>query len=260
MVGAPVSVPTPPVYSLFVSCFNEAHVIGRTLDKVSEIVARVGQPSEVIIIDDASSDGSIDILRAYRRRASFPLRIFRNEVNVGLARNFFWAAKLGRGTYFRIVWGGDITPIETHCALHAAMGRADIIVPDYSAATGGSLFRRLLSRAFVFLVNLFSGLPIRYYNGGAMFKRDDVVNAQISTSGFGFQAELIVALIMAGRSHVEIPLNAVRDIESSSVNWRNFLSIAHSFLKILGWRLIRRPPTLDMPRICKEIPPEKDEG
>jgi len=70
----------------------------------------------------------------------------------------------------------------------------------------------------------------------------------------------IVALIMAGRSHVEIPLSAVRDIESGSVNWRNFLSIAHGFLKILGWRFFRRPPTLDMPRICKEVLPDKEIG
>lgn len=244
---------TPPSYTLFVSCYNEAHVIGRTLDKVKAVVARLGQPTEVIVIDDASQDGSVAVLERYLREGSLDLRVFRNKSNVGLARNFFWAAKIARGRYFRLVWGGDLSSVETHLAIHAAAGQADIIVPDYSDAVGGSLMRRIISRIFVTLCNLASGLKLRYYNGGALFPREDVVNAQVGASGFGFQAELISALVMSGRSYVEIPLKTFRDTESNSVNLLNFLSVAHTLMKIFGWRLIRRTRTLDMPRICQEI-------
>jgi glycosyltransferase involved in cell wall biosynthesis len=248
------------VNSLFVSCYNEEQVIGRTLDKVKAMVVALGEPTEVIVIDDASQDGSVAVLERYLAEGALDLRVFRNRRNVGLARNFFWAAKLARGRYFRLVWGGDVTPLASHLAIHGAAGRADIVIPDYSGATGGSLFRRALSRLFVALCNGASGLNVRYYNGGALFCREDVVDAEIRASGFGFQAELITALLQAGRSYVELPLQAVRDPVSSSVNWRNVLSVVHTLAKIVAWRLLRPTRTLDMPRICEEVSDPTDRG
>ena len=45
-------------------------------------------PDELIVCDDASSDRSVEIVEAFARRVSFPVRLFRNARNLGYVKNF----------------------------------------------------------------------------------------------------------------------------------------------------------------------------
>lgn len=71
--------------SIVVPCYNRAHTI---FDTISSIQRNINTPHEVLIIDDASTDGTAEILRSY----SFDdnVRVFFNTSNKGqnAARNF----------------------------------------------------------------------------------------------------------------------------------------------------------------------------
>lgn len=227
--------------TFFVPCYNEAEVIGRTLDKVETISQAIGRSFEIVLIDDASTDNSVRVLQAYRAaKPALPLRVFRRTKNRGLAYNFFEGAFLARGDRYRLIWGGDIVPIESHVALMRLGTEADIVIPDYSGAIGGSLLRRLLSPLFTDLINAVSGLNIGYYNGGALYRTMDVRRWGVEASGFGFQAELITRLVMEGRTYKEIKLQAYRDEISSALRLHNCLSVLHSIVRIAIRRLSRR--------------------
>lgn len=45
-------------------------------------------PDELVVCDDASTDDTLDILERFQATAPFPVRIFQNDVNLGLVRNF----------------------------------------------------------------------------------------------------------------------------------------------------------------------------
>ncbi len=45
-------------------------------------------PDELIVCDDASSDGTLDIVESFAQRAPFPVRVFRNPRNLGYVLNF----------------------------------------------------------------------------------------------------------------------------------------------------------------------------
>lgn len=54
-------------------------------------------PDELVICDDGSTDGTMDIAEDFARLAPFPVRVERNPDNLGYARNFEKAANLCTG-------------------------------------------------------------------------------------------------------------------------------------------------------------------
>jgi len=81
----PAVAPPPPSISVVCAFFNEASVI---LDAVKSLSEQTFRNFEVVFIDDASTDGSAEIIKAH---ADFPYKILRNDCNLGLA------ASLNRG-------------------------------------------------------------------------------------------------------------------------------------------------------------------
>ena len=95
---------------------------------------------------------------------------------------------------------------------------------------------------FTCLVNLSSGHSVRYYNGLPLFRRGDVLRCHSSTTGFGFQAELVTRLLDEGRSCVEMCVEA-RDRShgaSSALTWRNFVAVGRTLLSIAARRYATR--------------------
>lgn len=77
--------PTPasaPSIAVLIPAFNAAKTIERALKSVENQAYR---PSQVIVVDDASSDNTAEILAEFQKR--LPLIILRNDVNLGIARS-----------------------------------------------------------------------------------------------------------------------------------------------------------------------------
>jgi glycosyltransferase involved in cell wall biosynthesis len=67
-------------------------------------------PCELIVCDDGSTDATAGIIEAFRLRAPFPVRLTRNERNLGSTKNFEKAVCLCRGDAIALcdqddVWG-----------------------------------------------------------------------------------------------------------------------------------------------------------
>jgi hypothetical protein len=161
-----------------------------------------------------------------------PVHLVAREVNYGVSRNFVEGAFRGRGRYYRLVCGDDIEPIESHLALARRIGEADMIIPYFTRIEGRPFHRHVISRLFTALVNFASGYSLRYYNGCPIYRRFDIIRYHVETTGFGYQAELLTRLLHVGRTFIEVPLETVDRAGSGSLNLRNFLSVAHSLLKI----------------------------
>ncbi|MFZ4599164.1 MAG: glycosyltransferase family 2 protein [Terrimicrobiaceae bacterium] len=223
--------------TLFVACFNESENISATLDVVLAACATAAISYEVIIIDDASTDGSVDVIRRYlAAHPQAPIRLHINEKNMGLGENFAEAAFMGRGKYYRLICGDNVEPVETLVKVFREIGKADIILsyrPD--DVEGKSFARRITSSAFTKLVNLLSGYNIHYYNGLPIMKRRDVMRWQPNSHGFGFQADLVTRLLDRGATYIEVPVKGHERKKGSAkaINFRNFCSVAHSLLNIV---------------------------
>jgi glycosyltransferase involved in cell wall biosynthesis len=227
----------PPLLTLFVACYNEEGNIAATLDVIREACAQTGISHEVIVIDDASTDRSVEIIRQYLAdHPEMAIRLQVNERNMGLGDNFAEAAFMGTGQYYRLVCGDNVEPVETLVAVFREIGKADIILTYRPEdVEGKSVGRRLLSGLYTNIVNLLSGHHIRYYNGLPIMKRRDVMRWQPNSHGFGFQADLVTRLLDRGATYLEVPVKGHerQTGKGKAIRFRNLCSVAHSLLNIL---------------------------
>jgi len=92
-----------PTLSVIMTNYNHSQYIADALDS---ILAQSYQPLEIIIIDDASTDNSLEILEDYARQ--YPLiRILHNEHNMGALYNVTRLVEMAKGAYFNITSADD---------------------------------------------------------------------------------------------------------------------------------------------------------
>src|SRR5262249_6282759 len=79
--------PAAPALSIVIVNWNGGDVLRRCLDSIAQFPPRV--PFEVVVVDNGSSDGSVQLVRAAARdwvRAGAALRLIENRENVGFSR------------------------------------------------------------------------------------------------------------------------------------------------------------------------------
>jgi len=80
--------------SIALCTYNGARFLQEQLESIA---LQTRTPDEMIICDDQSKDGTLEILREFASKASFPVQVYLNEKNLGSTRNFEKAIKLCTG-------------------------------------------------------------------------------------------------------------------------------------------------------------------
>lgn len=88
-----------------VPCYNQRPYISEALDSV---LAQTRTDYRVLIIDDHSTDGSQDIIRAYAARHPDRIEAILNEANLGIPRRVALALRHCKSEYFTYLDGDDL--------------------------------------------------------------------------------------------------------------------------------------------------------
>ena len=156
--------------SFVLPMFNEADNIEASLGRVSELAKEICDSYEIIVVDDASTDGSGDIADRLASKDSH-IRSIRLKANT----RFGGALKAGleKAEKEIVVYTDSDLPArekDIKGALESLDG-ADVVTA-YSLAIKDASFKRILmSKVYNFLVQLFFGLRIRDINSGLKIYR-----------------------------------------------------------------------------------------
>ncbi|NWF64504.1 MAG: glycosyltransferase [Chloroflexi bacterium] len=85
--------------SLIIPCYNYGHLAAEAIESA---LLQTCPPDEILFIDDASSDNSVEVARRYEPR----IRVEVNEKNLGVVENFRKAVALTSGDYI-VFLGAD---------------------------------------------------------------------------------------------------------------------------------------------------------
>lgn len=66
-------------------------------EQLASITVQTHPPDEIVVFDDASDDGTIEVVQAFARSSSVPITIHRQESNVGVIVNFESAVHAATG-------------------------------------------------------------------------------------------------------------------------------------------------------------------
>jgi glycosyltransferase involved in cell wall biosynthesis len=87
---------TAPLVSVLLTSYNHAPYVGEALDSLR---CQTSRDFEVIITDDASSDGCADVIETWLARTGYPAQFVRNPVNRGICANRNAALARASGTF-----------------------------------------------------------------------------------------------------------------------------------------------------------------
>jgi glycosyltransferase involved in cell wall biosynthesis len=88
-----------------VTCYQQARYLTEALDSVA---AQTEQDWDLVITDDASDDGSQDLIEAWAARCPRPVTLVLHDENVGLTRTLNEALGHCRGEYLAYLGGDDV--------------------------------------------------------------------------------------------------------------------------------------------------------
>lgn len=136
-----------PRISVALCTYNGARFLG---EQLSSIARQTRPPWELVVSDDGSTDGTVEIVEKFQREAPFPVHLHRHPANLGVTQNFAAALALCRGDLIALCdqddfWLPDKLSacaefLRTHPRCFALFTDAMVVDDDLQAfATGSSL-------------------------------------------------------------------------------------------------------------------------
>lgn len=205
-----------PAFSVVIPCFNEAARISDTIRATLDYLAVVTPESELIVVNDGSTDATSTITRESLSGATIATRLLENFPNRGkgaAVRKGLLAAHKPIGLFF----DADLsTPLKETPKVIEPIANEDVDVAFGSRALDRSLIgqhqpwrREQAGRVFNLLVRLATGLPFWDTQCGFKAFRLDVCRPILQAArieGFAFDVELLFVAQRAGLRLREIPV------------------------------------------------------
>jgi dolichyl-phosphate beta-glucosyltransferase len=205
-----------PPFSVVIPCFNEAGRIGETLHLTLEYLTANAAQSELIVVNDGSTDDTAAIARERLKDARIETRLLENFPNRGkgaAVRSGLLAARKPIGLFF----DADLsTPLGETPKLIEPIANGEIDIAFGSRALDRGLIgihqpwrREQAGRAFNLLVRIATGLPFWDTQCGFKAFRLDVCRPILEAArldGFAFDVELLYLARHTGLRIREIPV------------------------------------------------------
>jgi len=96
------------MFTVIVMTFNQENVVE---DALNSLLFQDHEPTELLICDDASTDGTVDVCEKWlaANGARFhDTRLVRNSLNLGIVKNYAKAVSLSRGDFIARLCGDDM--------------------------------------------------------------------------------------------------------------------------------------------------------
>src|SRR5579872_5687154 len=93
-----------PLVSIIVPVYNRRRLLAECLESALD---QTWRDMEVVVVDNASTDGTWDVCRAFAR-ADSRVRIFRNPENIGPVRNWQRCFREAEGRFGKLLFSEDV--------------------------------------------------------------------------------------------------------------------------------------------------------
>jgi glycosyltransferase involved in cell wall biosynthesis len=216
--------------AVVIPAYNEEHGVAPTLERVKAIMAAMPCTSEIVIVDDGSTDGTA-------RAAAVPgVRVIRLPQNRGYGAALKAGILATRSEFVLITDADGTYPPEAIPALYDAMERCDMSVGARAPDDRSILKRRRLAKRFLgWLASYLAGRQIPDLNSGLRLMRRPVLMQflHILPAGFSFTTTITLSMLCNGY-HVEYqPIQCAVRVGSSKLRAKEFMNFIMLVLRTI---------------------------
>ena len=229
--------------SIIIPAYNEAQTIAEMIERVRQVDIPVER--ELIVVDDASTDGTADVLRRLMAGQPTDLRVVRHPRNAGTGA----AVRTGLAQA-----GGDIiliqdADLETDPRDYPALlkpildGEAQVVFGDRFHGESRRSWHRTGNALLTSLTNVLTGLRLSDMEVGyKVFRAEAIKRITIRSNRFGFEPEVTIKLARLGYRVHEVPIryHSRTRAEGKKIKWRDG---AAALFHIVRYRFFDRAAT-----------------
>jgi dolichyl-phosphate beta-glucosyltransferase len=240
-----------PFLSIIIPVWNEQACLAGNLDTVIRYLRKQEYTSEVIVVDDGSTDATVDVACAFSaEQADAPLKLIENK-HCGKGYAVRTGLLAGTGKYLLFTDADLSTPVyEIGKVIGALEMGADVAIGTRQGIgaerVDEPLVRSLLRRLFNLLVRAVSGLPYRDTQAGFKgFRREVAQDLFRRVRLYGedareiegraltaFDVEVLYLATRAGYRIEEIPVRWEYDAQSRRIPLRNAARMLADVVKV----------------------------
>jgi len=222
----------PPELSIVIPSFNEELRLPVTLAQVSAYIRASKRETEVIVVDDGSTDRTADVANSFRGEIQ-RLRVVANKKNRGKGYSVRHGMLEARGRVVLFTDADLSAPIDETDKLLAALADHDVAIGSRALnrsliSVRQSVFRESAGIIFNFIVRAILRLPfVDTQCGFKAFRRERcrVIFQQQRIERFGFDPELLYLARHHGLSAAEIPVRWAHSPATKVSMWRDSIQM-----------------------------------
>jgi glycosyltransferase involved in cell wall biosynthesis len=189
--------------TVIIPAYNEESNIVSAIESVTNAVGQLVFDYQIIVVDDGSRDATRE--RALdKAKTNAKISVVSNEGNKGFGYSYARGVKLAEKEYVTVFPGDNDMAGESLAKLIQEIGTTDLVISYMARNNKRSLFRRIVSKTFVVIMNGLFGLRLEYYNGAFVCRAQVLQNIPIKSQGLAALAECLVRLIKSGYTYKAI--------------------------------------------------------
>ena len=192
--------------SVIIPAYNEEGNIEKAVQKCLEVLPKLVERFEIVVVDDGSRDRTGEI--AERIAKSFEeVKVFHHEKNKGMGAGV--ATGFAHAKYdLLFATPADMQfDIEELGKLLALIGGSDIVAA-WRQNRNYSWYRWIITYANIFLLRLLFGLKVKDPNWVKLFRREVFSRVEITSPGFFWDAEVLIKAQKQGLRIAEVGVHS----------------------------------------------------
>lgn len=190
-------------WSIIIICYNEVGSIRQVNQDVQNVLIKIAGAREVVIVDDGSNDGSVEVIRKITEKYKNTKVVF-HKVNLGIGQAIRSGYKVAQYENVCVVPAdGQFDPKEL--IKFARIEGKTFISFHRNKQEGYNLFRRFISKVNYWINRIILGIHLKDVNWVKIFKRKEIEEMDLQLESALVASEICAKLIFHGNKYIESP-------------------------------------------------------
>lgn len=193
-----------PQVTVVMPALNEENNIQAAIRTTLEAFDRYGLRGELLVVNDGSTDRTGEVVSEFQQHDA-RVQVLRHETPRGIGASFWDGVAQARGEAVLMLPGDNENDPGEILRYHPLLDHVDMVVPYVFTRRKRSLFRRILSRTYLFIIGATFGVSFKYTNGTVMYRKKILEELDRHEPGFFYQTDILVRLAKRGYFYTEVP-------------------------------------------------------